>query len=237
MTDPLRTRRARFPRVNHPRLAVPAQPLALRTYAPRHGVVVVSAAGEVDLANRGTLAAKLAGPAGDPATGVLVCDLSATSFLSCSGLSVLLDARGRLVARGAALRVVTARSTVLRMLDATGQRTVLDVRPDVDSALCDGPADEGGDLAELTASLARAVTQTTELAATWSHLAEQVAALDAEHLRDGRGPHWQPRETLAEMAEDLRVLQNHLATGALLAAPTVEDLGHLRSTTTPAAGD
>jgi len=240
MTDPIHTRRARSPRVNHPRLAIPAQPLALRTYAPRHGVVVVSAAGEVDLANRGTLAAKLAEPAGDPATGVLVCDLSATSFVSCSGLSVLLDARSKLIARGAALRVVTARSTVLRMLDATGQRTVLDVRPDVDSALCDGPADDdnndGGDLAELTASLARAVTQTTELAATWSRLAEQVAALDAEHLRDGRGPHWQPRETLAEMAEDLRVLQNHLATGALLAAPTVEDLGHLRSTTTPTAG-
>jgi hypothetical protein len=31
------------------------------------------------------------------------------------------------------------------------------------------------------------------------------------------------------MAEDLRVLQNHLATGALLAAPTVEDLGNLRA--------
>jgi hypothetical protein len=31
------------------------------------------------------------------------------------------------------------------------------------------------------------------------------------------------------MAEDLRVLQNHLATGALLAAPTVEDLANLRT--------
>jgi anti-anti-sigma factor len=235
MTDPIHARRARSPRVNHPRLAIPARPLAVRTYAPRHGVVVVSAAGEIDLANRGALAAGLAAPVDDPATGVLVCDLSATSFLSCSGLSVLLDARGRLTARGAALRVVTTRSTVLRMLDATGQRTVLDVRPDVDSALCDGPVGDGGDLAELTASLARAVTQTTELAATWGRLAEQVAALDAEHLRDGRGAHWRPRETLAEMAEDLRVLQNHLATGALLAAPTVEDLGHLRSTTAPAA--
>jgi anti-anti-sigma factor len=233
MTDPIRTRHARLPRVNHPR---PALPLALRTHEPRHGVVVVAAAGEIDLANRGALAAELAGPADDPATGVLVCDLSATTFLSCSGLSVLLDARARLTARGAALRVVTARSAVLRVLDATGQRAVLDVRPDVDSALCDGPvaAGDGSVLTELAASLSAAVARTTELAAAWGRLAEQVAALDAELLRDGRGVHWQPRETLAEMAEDLRVLQNHLATGALLAAPAVEDLGHLRSTAAPA---
>ncbi|MGH3880166.1 MAG: hypothetical protein ACRDSK_24345, partial [Actinophytocola sp.] len=56
-----------------------------------------------------------------------------------------------------------------------------------------------------------------------------VAALDADRLVDARGSHWRPRETLAEMAEDLRVLQNHLATGALLAAPTVEDLANLRT--------
>jgi anti-sigma B factor antagonist len=236
MTDPIRARRARSPRINHPRIAAPGMPLALRSYEPRHGVVVVAAAGEIDLANRDALAAELAGPADDPATGVLVCDLSATSFVSCSGLSVLLDAHARLTARGAVLRVVTARSTVLRMLDATGQRTVLDVRPDVDSALCDGPmpAGDGRALTELAASLTAAVAQTTELAAAWGRLAEQVAALDAELLRDGRGVHWRPRETLAEMAEDLRVLQNHLATGALLAAPAVEDLGHLRSTAAPA---
>ncbi len=246
MTDPIRTRRARSPRAIHPRPTAAGLPLELRTYTPRHGVVVVSATGEVDLANRAVLAAELAAPAADPATGVLVCDLSETSFLSCSGLSVLLDAKARLSTRAAALRVVAAGSTVLRLLDATGQRTVLDVRPDVEHALCDTTAastaanaaaatDGGADLAELTSSLARAVAQTNELAAAWGRLAEQVAALDAEHLRDGRGAHWRPRETLAEMAEDLRVLQNHLATGTLLAAPTVEDLGHLRTTAGPAA--
>jgi anti-anti-sigma factor len=204
------------------------------------GTTLLSAEGEIDLANRDALAAELAVPAADPAVRLLVCDLSATTFLACSGLSVLLDVKGRLAARDAVLRVVTADPTVLRMLDATGQRDRLDVRDNLDAALSGAaaratapapillPSPAGHGLCSLTASLARAVEQTTQLAATWGRLAAQVAALDADQLVDGRGGHWRPRETLAEMAEDLRVLQNHLATGALLAAPTVEDLGHLR---------
>ena len=205
---------------------------------PGAGVVVVSAAGEIDLANRDALAAALGPPAAEPAVRLLVCDLSAIGFLACSGLSVLLDVKAELAARGAALRVVTADPTVLRTLDATGQLAALDVWPDLTSALNRGNRDgavadehDAGRLAELGVALARAVEQTTELAATWGVLAERVSALDADRLVDGRGGHWRPRETLAEMAEDLRVLQNHLATGALLAAPTVEDLGHLRAAT------
>jgi anti-anti-sigma factor len=224
--------------------------LKLHGYSPRAGVAVVSADGEIDLANREQLAAQLSLPTDDPAVRLLVCDLSATTFLACSGLSVLLDAKARLAARGAKLRVVSADSAVLRMLDATGQLAVLDVAPELAAAVphddedlddLDDPDDTGkppsaeprtrdaDGLLELKTALARAVAQTTRLAVTWGRLAEQVAALDADRLVDGRGGHWQPRETLAEMAEDLRVLQNHLATGALLAAPTVEDLGHLRT--------
>lgn len=237
MAEPIRSRRTWSPRLPRPRLAAPGTCLALRTRALGGGTTVVSAEGEIDLANRDVLAAELAVPAADPAVRVLICDLTATTFLACSGLSVLLDVKGRLAARGAALRVVTADSTVLRMLDATGQRNALDVRDELDAALPGAtrppapivlPAPAGNDLGSLTASLARAVEQTTQLAATWGRLAEQVAGLDADRLVDGRGGHWRTRETLAEMAEDLRVLQNHLATGALLAAPTVEDLGHLR---------
>ena len=207
-------------------LATPDPRLELRTYAPRAGVVVVSAEGEIDLANRDALAAALAPAAADPEALLLVCDLAAVTFLACSGLSVLLDVKAELVARGAALRVVTTDPTVLRVLDATGQRAALDVRPVLAGALS---FVEPGGLAELAAALTQAVEQTTELAATWGDLAERVSALDADGLVDGRGGHWRPRETLAEMAEDLRVLQNHLATGALLAAPTVEDLGNLRA--------
>jgi anti-anti-sigma factor len=239
MADPIRTRRPRS-RVTRHRSHITDPRLALRSYSPRAGVVVVSVDGEIDLANRDLLAAQLSAPTDDPAIRLVVCDLSATTFLACSGLSVLLDVKTRLTARGATLRVVTADSAVLRMLEATGQQAVLDVRPLLTAAIPgadevledlmkppeEPPADSN--LAELKTALARAVEQTTQLAATWGRLAAQVAALDADRLVDGRGGHWQPRETLAEMAEDLRVLQNHLATGALLAAPTVEDLGHLR---------
>lgn len=225
-------------RVRRHRLASPDTRLALRTYAPGAGVVVVSAEGEIDLANRDALAVALRQVSADPGIRLLVCDLSATTFLACSGLAVLLDAKAELARRGAALHVSADDPTVLRVLDATGQREVLDVRPELDDTLTEPvtrsdqegePAGVPDSLADLTTALERAVEQTTELAATWGRLAEQLAALDADRLVDGRGGHWKPRETLAEMAEDLRVLQNHLATGALLAAPTVEDLSHLRT--------
>jgi len=231
VTEPVPTPRARDAAWRH-LLATPDPRLALRTHAPGGDIVVVTAQGDIDLANRDALGAALAPIAADPAVRLLVCDLSGITFLACSGLSVLLDVKAELAARGAAMRVVTADPTVLRMLDATGQRAPLDVRPELAAALSRPGGDRGpvpGGLTELGAALARAVEQTTALAATWGGLAEQVSALDADRLVDGRGGHWRPRETLAEMAEDLRVLQNHLATGALLAAPTVEDLGHLRS--------
>jgi anti-sigma B factor antagonist len=231
MAEPAPTPRARDVAWRH-LLATPDPRLELSTHSPGAGVAVVSAEGEIDLANRDALGAALAPMAADPTVRLLVCDLSGVTFLACSGLSVLLDVKAELAARGAALRVVTADPTVLRMLDVTGQLAVLDVRPELAAALsrppCAGEPCPGG-LTELSAALAKAVAQTTALAATWGNLAEQVSALDADQLVDGRGGHWRPRETLAEMAEDLRVLQNHLATGALLAAPTVEDLGHLRT--------
>jgi anti-anti-sigma factor len=232
MTEPIPVPRHTAAALRH-RLASPDPLLTLRTYTPGSGVVIVSADGEIDLANRDALAAALGPVAADPATRLLVCDLSAMTFLACSGLSVLLDARAELAGHGAALRVVSADRTVLRMLAVTGQLEALDVRASLADALPAHVAPRGPvtGLAELGAELRRAVAQTTELAATWGRLAEQVSALNPDGLVDGRGGHWQPRETLAEMAEDLRVLQNHLATGALLAAPTVEDLGHLRAVT------
>lgn len=231
MADPLPLARPRS-RAGRPVLASPDTRLVLRDDSPDPGVVVVRADGEIDLANREALAAALSPAAADPATRLLVCDLSTTTFLACAGLAVLLEAKAVLATRGARLRVVAADPTVLRVMDVTGQRDALDVHPTLAGALAHlappTAAAPGSDLAELRAALDRAVEQTTELAATWGRLAERVSGLDTASLVDGRGERWTPRETLAEMAEDLRALQNHLATGALLAAPTVEDLGHLR---------
>lgn len=98
-------------------------------------VVVVTAVGEVDLANRDTLADALAGPAAQPGTGLLVCDLTRVTFLACAGVSVLLDAKSEVDSRGAEFRVATADRTVLRVLDVTGQRDSLGVRPGLPEAL------------------------------------------------------------------------------------------------------
>jgi anti-anti-sigma factor len=215
------------------RLTSPDQRLDLRTTTIAPGVVIVTAAGEIDLANRAALAEALSTAVSDLDIRLLVCDLTNVGFLACTGVSALLDVRSELDVQGAVLRVVATDPTVLRVLDATGQLEALGVRPTLASALAGyaeppPPPDAPPTLAHLRTALDAAVQQTTSLAELCGRLADQVAAVDATRLVDVRGGHWRPRDTLADMAEDLRALQNHLATGALLAAPTVEDLGHLR---------
>lgn len=215
------------------RLSSPDQRLDLRTATIAPGVVIVTADGEIDLANRAALAEALSTVVESPGVRLLVCDLTMVGFLACTGVSALLDVKSELDGQGALLRVVTTDPTVLRVLDATGQHEALGVRPTLASALAGyaeppPPPHPPPTLAHLRTALDAAVQQTTSLAELCGRLAEQVAAVDAAQLVDERGGHWRPRDTLADMAEDLRALQNHLATGALLAAPTVEDLGHLR---------
>src|SRR6202008_2216137 len=124
-----------WPRAIRHDFATPNAQLALRMYAPAAGVAIVSADGEIDLANRDALAAALTPAAADPDVRRLCCDLSATTFLACSGLSVLLDVKSAVESRGAALRVVTADATVLRVFDATGLWAALDVRPELADAM------------------------------------------------------------------------------------------------------
>ena len=215
------------------RLDTSASRLALSTDLVADGVVVVAVDGEIDLANKDALAEALATVAADPGLRLLVCDLTTVSFLACAGVSVLVDTAAELDGRGALLRVVATDPTVLRVLDATGQRGPLGVRPHLSAALFGFVrAATAPGLADLRTKLDAAVAQTTSLAELCGRLAAEVAAVEAERLVDQRGDHWRPDDTLADMAEDLRVLQKHLATGALLAAPTVEDLGHLRDQST-----
>lgn len=204
--------------------------LNLRTATAAPGVVVVTASGEIDLANRAELADTLANAIADPQLRLLVCDLARVGFLACTGVSVLEDVRAELEPRGAELRVVATDPVVLRMLDATGQRDVLGVRAHLAAALAGfarvpEPADSP--LAHLRTALEDAVEQAANLAELCGRLASEVSAMDADRLVDERGDGWDPDETLTEVVEDLRVLRRHLTTGTLLAAPTVDDLRHL----------
>jgi len=110
-------------------------PLDTHTRRLPGGVVVVSVAGEIDMANVVTLRAELAPHLTDTKVRLLVCDLSEVTFLSCSGLSVLLDARTALAARDAGTRVVAGDPAVLRTLTVTGLLRALSVTSDVATAL------------------------------------------------------------------------------------------------------
>jgi anti-anti-sigma factor len=212
----------------------PADPrLTLRTLPVNDDVVVVTAAGEIDLAN-GAMFAEVLTAAAAPGPRLLACDLTGVGFLACTGITTLVELRADLAARGGLLRVVTTDSTVLRVLEATGELTNLGVCGDLTAALAGfgtppaALAAPPAPLAALRTVLDQAVEQTTTLAALCGDLADQVAAVDHEHLVDERGVPWRAGDTLADTAEDLRAMQNHLATSALLAAPAIEDLGHLR---------
>ena len=93
------------------------------------GTVVVVIAGEIDLATADAFRDSLSPHVADPATTLLVCDLSQVQFLACSGLSVLLDAQDALEARGAGLAVVADQPAVLRPVRVTGLGDVLRVHP------------------------------------------------------------------------------------------------------------
>jgi len=97
--------------------------------------MVVSIAGEVDLATVGKLRDGLSPLLSDPATKLVVCDLTQVSFLACSGLSALLDIQALLGARGARLSVAANSPAVLRPVRITGLEEVLAVRPTVSAAL------------------------------------------------------------------------------------------------------
>jgi anti-anti-sigma factor len=71
---------------------------------------------------------------------LLICDCSEVSFLSCSGLSVLVDFGGLLRRRGSRLCVVARHPAVLRLFALTEQEEALGLCTDLAAALT-GTAD------------------------------------------------------------------------------------------------
>lgn len=91
-------------------------------------VVVAQVAGEIDLASAGDVADQLAGAVSNRALG-LVVDLSETTYLDSSGISLLFDLAERLRRRQQRLRLVVPEGAplrrVLRIVDAGGAVPVL----------------------------------------------------------------------------------------------------------------
>jgi anti-sigma B factor antagonist len=110
--------------------------LRLRTEPLGAGGVVVTAAGEIDIATARELEATLttaAAPlaAGDPA----VLDLADVGFMDSTGLGALNAARREAEERGVAWRLCAAQAPVRRLLDLTGVGELFAVFPDRASAL------------------------------------------------------------------------------------------------------
>jgi len=95
------------------------------------GHVVITVAGEVDLATAPELAAALDEVGADD--GPIVVDLTEVGFLDSSGLNVLLQARERL-GGGTSVRLVATRPAILRVLAVTGLDEVFPVFPAVGEA-------------------------------------------------------------------------------------------------------
>lgn len=117
-----------------PGLSVGKPPLQL-TLAHRPGVVVLDAAGEIDLATAPALSEVLA-DAIARRPPLLVVDLTSTTFLACAGLSALVAARHLLGARSS-LAVVAGSRATWRPLHITEVDRILAVYRCLDDALID----------------------------------------------------------------------------------------------------
>ena len=96
---------------------------------------VLRLAGELDLLTVPDLQARVT-DAVAATTGAVVADLTAVQFLSSSGLRLLLGLRSALAEQGRPLRLVVGESrAVTRPLLVTGLDRVLELHPDLDTAL------------------------------------------------------------------------------------------------------
>ncbi len=110
--------------------ASPAAPVT----AERVGnAVVLRASGEVDYATISQLRTMVLGALAE-CQPVAVVDLLRVTFFGSAGLSLLVEAM-QAAPPGTAVRVVASSATVLRAVELSGLRDVLDVYPTVSEAL------------------------------------------------------------------------------------------------------
>lgn len=103
----------------------------------RHGdAVVLSAVGELDVSTGSQLRRALSESLSDPATGPVIVDLTQVTFMSSTGIAVLVDAKWEADQRRKPLRVVVDHTTqIFRVLQTTGTHDLLAGYPGLDAAL------------------------------------------------------------------------------------------------------
>jgi anti-sigma B factor antagonist len=97
----------------------------------RGAVTVLHLAGEVDVAASGAVRARVDAAA----SGALVVDLGAVTFVDSSGLRELLRARLESDRLGGRLVLAAVPPVLERLLDLTGTASMFDIAPTLDAAL------------------------------------------------------------------------------------------------------
>jgi anti-sigma B factor antagonist len=91
--------------------------------------VTVAAAGEMDMANAGTLAAELERVEAEGAESITI-DISELEFIDSTGIAILVAAHQRLNADATRLRIVPSRASgVQRVMEVTGLAKELPLAP------------------------------------------------------------------------------------------------------------
>ena len=96
------------------------------------GVTVLHVRGELDVATTPLVEERLAE---DPAPRRLVVDLTACTFVDSSGLRLLVATSRAVTDSGGIASVVVRDPSIVRILEITGVRELLDVRPSIEDAL------------------------------------------------------------------------------------------------------
>jgi anti-sigma B factor antagonist len=109
-----------------------APTLTLKAHQDAGGKTVLQVIGDIDLVSTDYLRTELLSAVEH---GTVVLDLDGVAFCDSSGLRVLLEAARRAKTYGAAFRLAAPTAPVERLLDLTRADQVLEVFPDVDSAL------------------------------------------------------------------------------------------------------
>jgi anti-sigma B factor antagonist len=112
------------------------RPELARLSMERHGdTALAKVAGEVDASNVGDLSAQLLDSVPNDVRGMIL-DLSETSYIDSSGISLIFDAAARLRNRRQQLRLVVApRSFVGEVLAAVSMEQSVVIDPGLDDAL------------------------------------------------------------------------------------------------------
>jgi anti-sigma B factor antagonist len=105
----------------------------------RGPVAIVSIDGSVDGSTAGDLVSSLRQQVTDGSVQ-LVADLAGVDYTSSAGLRALLETVKEARLHGGDLRLASVRREVLRVLELSGFTSILQVYPDVDSAVASFPA-------------------------------------------------------------------------------------------------